>query len=487
MVSLCPKHSIYFVLITFCVLSGITCQLKPSPCPDMFRYLPKNPSETNRWYGELNVVSDVDLIDGVFMVLILDKPSIQLGSSFGNEVIKKGAKEYLLRNFGFQLDAGKPLKIQIFVDYNEFGEPPNFEGFRLNAVPWCPSLPKTTTPITFKLSEDFTPNLNIPQQNQNINLTPSNSNNDKPIFNSNRFGDRENDLAKKELLDTLIKEVGFVIPKNKPTKKENRKGNENQCGQAENINYNRRPAQKGELPWHANILRTSADTPREYFICGGTLISERHVLTSAHCVDDVVEGNLIVSLGSVMLFEQNEDVQNRFVEKIDVHEDYNTGGNLANNIAILTLTRPVQIGKNVKPICLWSQSSDIRIVENKMGVLPGYGLLNLNNISSNLLKSEVAVEANKNCLSWYFNDPSFYNGQMFCGKYKDDTNACNNDAGDGLVFRRKISDNFYVWELKGVLLFTSEKDFRNCSHSSSLIFTDVAKYTSWIINRMNKF
>lgn len=60
------------------------------------------------------------------------------------------------------------------------------------------------------------------------------------------------------------------------------------------------------------------------------------------------------------------------------------------------------------------------------------------------------------------------------------TTACNGDSGGGLVFFRKNWNNQRTWQLRGLVSHTNYDGTRLCGTSAYVIFTDVAKYTSWI-------
>ena len=49
-------------------------------------------------------------------------------------------------------------------------------------------------------------------------------------------------------------------------------------------NLNKKPADKNEWPWLAAIFKLDSQRKGNFF-CGASLISEEHILTSAHCVE----------------------------------------------------------------------------------------------------------------------------------------------------------------------------------------------------------
>lgn len=82
---------VLLLLIIFYVLDGILCQM--NPCPRLLQIEPNSP-EPDRWYGTVTLISDADL-SGVWLRMIFDRPSLQLGvSKFQN-----GANQIFKKNF----------------------------------------------------------------------------------------------------------------------------------------------------------------------------------------------------------------------------------------------------------------------------------------------------------------------------------------------------------------------------------------------------
>ena len=72
-------------LLYFLLLAPASAQLI-SPCPRLFKYEPQG-AENDRWYGVVTLLSDSEL-SGVWLRLIFDKQSIQLGVKTAFSFIK---------------------------------------------------------------------------------------------------------------------------------------------------------------------------------------------------------------------------------------------------------------------------------------------------------------------------------------------------------------------------------------------------------------
>ncbi|MDK0675403.1 trypsin-like serine protease, partial [Clostridium perfringens] len=107
-----------------------------------------------------------------------------------------------------------------------------------------------------------------------------------------------------------------------------------------------RPAANCEFP---SIVSLSITKNGRVFLCGGTLLDSTHVITAAHCVASGVT-SINVYMGSIY---------NRIpkfvdaVKKIAVHPSFYTSAkSLHNDVAMLTLYKPVPFTNCIQPIAL---------------------------------------------------------------------------------------------------------------------------------------
>ncbi|XP_031799361.1 transmembrane protease serine 11B-like protein [Sarcophilus harrisii] len=130
-------------------------------------------------------------------------------------------------------------------------------------------------------------------------------------------------------------------------------------------------AQEGEWPWQASLK------VKDRHYCGATLISNRWLVTAAHCFKEHKNiSEWTVSFGTVV---KPPYMKNR-IKYFIVHENYNPRAH-HDDIAVVLLAEPVPFTNNVHRVCLpeatqnFPPGSDV--------VVTGWGALSKDGICSN--------------------------------------------------------------------------------------------------------
>ncbi|XP_014776750.1 chymotrypsin-1 isoform X2 [Octopus bimaculoides] len=102
-----------------------------------------------------------------------------------------------------------------------------------------------------------------------------------------------------------------------------------------------------EQPYIVHLLITK--TSNENFNCAGTIVDNSHIITAAHCISSDVK-YVYILYGSVSKSKFTSIVR---VSNYTVHKMFEkTDDNILNDVALLTLSTPLQFNKCLQPVQL---------------------------------------------------------------------------------------------------------------------------------------
>ncbi|CAH0605376.1 unnamed protein product [Chrysodeixis includens] len=243
-------------------------------------------------------------------------------------------------------------------------------------------------------------------------------------------------------------------------------------------------ANDGEFPYMVSLQRRFEPGQRGH-VCGGTLISLRHVLIAASCLYETVSGTpTLINPAFYRVFgghhrlgnNMNDPSRVRMIESFTIHPEFVGGKRHLNDIAIITLNAPFVANTRLQPLALPAQ--DEQPIVDETCTVPGWGLKTSNdNLMQNGLtySTQVVARDQAACVSQYtemFGIPTAVNANMVCASgTRDLTYGCPGDEGAPLVCGRFSNNRRLVG-----ILFTSVR----CGISTDpLLYTRVSPYANW--------
>ncbi|XP_067015807.2 serine protease gd isoform X2 [Anabrus simplex] len=260
------------------------------------------------------------------------------------------------------------------------------------------------------------------------------------------------------------------------------------CGrsvQANELVVNGHVTKRGEWPWIVAIFNTTLRG--QEFLCSGTLINRRHVVTAGHCIKlpdrpPVNPKALVVYLGKYRLRRFAEpDVQPREVERAFVHPDFGLGTSFDADVAVLLLTEPAVFTRYVIPICLWDRSPSLEPLVGTLGTVVGWGRDELGSKTTDEPRLvEMPIVSQEECLHSRMDFYSITSNRTLCAGFRNNTGPCNGDSGSGMVLPLSESSRprWFLRGLVSVSLYDREKN--SCDLGNYVVFTDLAKHQAWL-------
>ncbi|CAF4882645.1 unnamed protein product [Pieris macdunnoughi] len=244
------------------------------------------------------------------------------------------------------------------------------------------------------------------------------------------------------------------------------------CGALENDDPEGRvvggtDAPEGAMPHQVSLELKAGRSDLNFPFCGGAIISDRWILTAAHCIQDLSARYLRVLAGT----NSKSSGGTRYkVDKIVKHEKYTPRPNV-NDIALLRTTEKIKFTDKVKAI-------EIATEDPKPGdlcKLSGWGFTDQNerNSPDKLQWLDVKIISEKDCKTDYLKryEQSYpVTENHICTLNKDGEGTCHGDSGGSLVCNNK-SYGIVSWNIPS-------------ARGQPDIYTRTTKYFKWIEDKM---
>ncbi|PZC75017.1 hypothetical protein B5X24_HaOG206842 [Helicoverpa armigera] len=244
----------------------------------------------------------------------------------------------------------------------------------------------------------------------------------------------------------------------------------------------------GQFPWIARLGYLEDDEMD--WMCGGALVTDRHVVTAAHCVQKSEYGPVLTKI-RVGEHDTRTDpdceltvcapaVQDRSIKNITSHPLFNKPA-FHNDMAIIKLEKPVTLNDYVTPICLPrtpEQLANLRVGD--LMTVAGWGKTNMTTEERAKVLQYVGIPIVPPAMCDSFGKGFKLTEAEICAGADFNKDACGGDSGGPLmkVFDTPDGPKNY---LVGVVSFGPTI----CGIKKPGVYSSVSHFLKWILDNLD--